>query len=293
MREQPVVLHELALPGGARFRPLGEPELRIAARVEGGGPASPAGREGGDPAWAEAAGAKLQGSGAPAGWGEAFVPESLGATGTALLRARPLLGRRAAGRPAASLVAPDRNLVQRRLARTPAAPPARARPAHGTSRPHRRAAAAGGAARRRRMVLGWSAFAHDCGRMAPVDEELLRCALLPPARRHGPPIRARHRPSTGALRAAAGTAVATRLPAALRRGPLCVPRRWRNVAAATALPADGRRRVRRRGRGARAPRRAPADRVRRDAVRRGRRDPRSSAPLGRAGSSSPQRDRRA
>ena len=79
MTEEPVVLRELALPGGARFRPLGEPELRIAARVEGGGPASPAGCESGDPAWAEAASAKLQGSETPVHWGDAFVPESLGA----------------------------------------------------------------------------------------------------------------------------------------------------------------------------------------------------------------------
>jgi peptidoglycan/xylan/chitin deacetylase (PgdA/CDA1 family) len=78
MTEEPVVLRELALPGGARFRPLGEPELRIAARVEGGGPALPAGRES-DPAWAEAAGAKLQRSETPARWGDAFVPESLAA----------------------------------------------------------------------------------------------------------------------------------------------------------------------------------------------------------------------
>jgi peptidoglycan/xylan/chitin deacetylase (PgdA/CDA1 family) len=79
MTEAPVVLHELALPGGVGFRPLGEPDLRIAARVEGGGPDSPAGAEGGGPAWAEAAGARLQGSGAPIAWGEAFAPESLGA----------------------------------------------------------------------------------------------------------------------------------------------------------------------------------------------------------------------
>lgn len=79
MTERAAVLRELALPGGAAFRPLGEPELRIAARVEGGGPESPARREGGDPAWAEAAGAKLQGAGAPISWAEAFAPESLGA----------------------------------------------------------------------------------------------------------------------------------------------------------------------------------------------------------------------
>src|SRR5581483_3138583 len=63
-----VVLRELALPGGAEFRPLGEPELRIAVPAGGDSDAS-----------AEAAAAKLRSSDAPFEWGERFVPESAGA----------------------------------------------------------------------------------------------------------------------------------------------------------------------------------------------------------------------
>lgn len=69
MTEERAVLHALALPGGAEFRPLGEPELRIAAPADGGGAA-----------FAEAAAARLlQDGGAPVEWGDAFVPDSVGA----------------------------------------------------------------------------------------------------------------------------------------------------------------------------------------------------------------------
>jgi peptidoglycan/xylan/chitin deacetylase (PgdA/CDA1 family) len=66
MTEKRVVLHELALPGGAAFRPLGEPEMLIAAPAQGG-----------DGASVEATAAKLQNSGAPVVWGEVFEPDSV------------------------------------------------------------------------------------------------------------------------------------------------------------------------------------------------------------------------
>ena len=186
MTEEPVVLR------GSRFREA-PGSVRSASPSCGSQRGSraaagvAAGCESGDLAWAEAAGAKLQGSETPVHWGDAFVPESLGAlerlcyergrSSIDVLRAEPQL-----------LSSLQIGTWFSAAWRTPTAPAARSRPAHGASRPHRRAAAAGGAARRRRMVLGRSAFTRDRGRVAPADEQLLRRALLPPARRHGPPI---------------------------------------------------------------------------------------------------------
>jgi peptidoglycan/xylan/chitin deacetylase (PgdA/CDA1 family) len=76
MSEEPVVLHELVFPDGSEFRPFGEPDLRIATRVEGGAVAP---RGEGDGAWAEAAGGRLQGSDTPVRWVAVSAPETLGA----------------------------------------------------------------------------------------------------------------------------------------------------------------------------------------------------------------------
>ncbi|HXY80410.1 MAG TPA: polysaccharide deacetylase family protein [Gaiellaceae bacterium] len=70
MDSRGAVLHALALPGGDELRPLGEPQLRVAARVAGGVEV-PEGA-----AWPEAIAARLRGRSTPVTWGAPVVPAS-------------------------------------------------------------------------------------------------------------------------------------------------------------------------------------------------------------------------